>query len=458
MIYNELIEILLTELESKMKFKLEPGEFKRIQQYVEAHCELLSNENTGNINTCNPKPQDNLNHNTTDHYNKNHIDNDKDCKLASRIEIQSEIIDFLNSFVSKHKDKRRSSEETSENTMFMVGTSYALLGKCFINGLFGLKRNYEKAVEYLKKSAACKHPLGTFELARCFDLGIGTDRDPEQACQLYRASYKLGYIKGLHKYGILLIRGNLFVEKNVMDGFYILKQAVSLNDKIYIRPYYDLGMLYKSGITDTLNDHFYAFKIFVAGAFKGCKYCQYKLGEEYETGEIEVKNLEKAFYWYKLSAINGLSDAQHKVAMMLYGIKTVEKIDIEEEIETKYTIEGKVVLLSMNKNEKIDQCSGLELGVFKNKLKLDFEKFYGPDFNRLNEAYQMAYKAAVGGRKEAVLLVAEALEKGFGIERNIIESIWWYKIADSLGCDNVREKINTLESVSKRERLNRLKA
>ena len=451
--------MLLTELESKINFKHEPSEFKKIQQYVEAQSELLVSEanNNGGMGTYKSDSLDNLNHHHTNSINNTHTDNTKDCKLANRVEFQSEILNFLNLSILKYKNKKGPSENM-ENNVFITGTSYAVLGKCYINGLFGLKKNYEKAVEYLKKSAACKHPLGTFELAKCYELGIGTDRDPEQSCQLYRASYKLGYIKGLHKYGILLIRGNLFVEKNIMDGFYVLKQAVALNDKIYIRPYYDLGMLYKSGITDALNDHIYAFKIFVAGAFKGCKYCQYKLGEEYESGEIETKSIEKAFYWYRLSALNGLSDAQHKVATMLFGIKAMEKIDIQEEIDTKYTIEGKVVLLSMNKNEKMNGCSGLELGVFKNKVKLDFEKFYGPNFNRLNEAYQMAYKAAVSGRKEAVLLVAESLEKGFGVERNIVESIWWYKIADSLGCDNVREKINILEGVVNKDKMNRLRS
>ena len=276
---------------------------------------------------------------------------------------------------------------------------------------------------------------------------MGTDQDPEHACQLYRASYKLGYIKGLHKYDIMLIRGSFYVQKNIMDGFYILKQAISLNDPIYIRPYYDLGMLYKSGISDALNDENYAFKIFKAGAHKGCKYCQYRLGEEYENETLESKNLEKAFQWYQMSAKNGLSDAQHKVATILFGIKEV--VD-NEEINTNFTVQGKVILLAMNERKKIYGCSNLELGVMNNKAIIDFEKFYGTDFDRFKEGYKMALKAAIGGRKEAVLLVAEALEKGFGTEKNIVESIWWYKIADTLGCENIREKINILEGIVNR--------
>lgn len=445
MIYNELIETIMIDLETKILLKYEPAELKKIQQYIEAQYELTTNKSS-EYNNLNVREKSAFRDSiviSSENLQENLLDS-KHSVLAKRIEFQNELLNFLNLLTLKFKNKGIADTKT----MFMTGTCYAVLGKCYNTGLLGLKKNYEKAVEYLRKSAAFKNPMGTFELARCYDLGMGTDQDPEHACQLYRASYKLGYIRGLHKYGIMLIRGNLYVEKNIMDGFYILKQAIALNDMIYIRPYYDLGMLYKSGVSDTLNDHFYAFKIFISGAHKGCKYCQYRLGEEYENGNIETKNMEKAFYWYRMSAKNGLSDAQHKVATILYGIKNV--VDIEKDMDTKFTVEGKVVLLAMSDKENYNRCSRLELGVLNNKSIVDFEKFYGEDFDRLKEAFQMALKAAIGGRKEAVLLVAEALEKGFGTTKNLAESIWWYKIADSLGCDNVREKINILESIMNR--------
>ncbi|MDP5083569.1 MAG: sel1 repeat family protein [Rickettsiaceae bacterium] len=478
MIYCESLKRILAEMRSTIQFKHEPGDLKKIQQYSEAFEELeLANNNSP-------------------------TDNPDVLEIAS---FNGKIVSFLNLLILKYKNKGISELNLSQN-LLVIGSVYAILGKCYSNGLLGVKKDCNRAVEYLVKSAACKSPMGTFELARFYDK-----IDPEHACQLYRVSYKLGYIRGLHKYSIMLIRGNTYVEKNIMDGYYILKQAVMMDSKVFIGHYYDLGMLYKSGVCDMFNDHRYALDIFIAGARKGCRYCQYKLGEEWEAGGIVVKNVETAFYWYRHSALNSLVDGQYKVAALLFGIKNTSRIDLEGELKIKANTDGKVVLLAMRGKEKMYRFTELEMAVHKRKS--NFEKFYkiedqsnfdknsfdksqsfcyanrnvsnGKTFNslignsnvndgvvpiynlessvttysavnlntnppatfdRIKEAYKMAYQAATGGKKEAVLLVAEALEKGFGTEKNIIESIWWYKIADSIGCENVREKMNILES------------
>lgn len=414
MLYNQLIKAIIAEIRERTQLNLGTGAITMLQEYVEAYEEQNVDVETENIIT----EEEN-----TFHQN---------------------IVLFLND-ITKSYQRYSLTQLRIQQNLGIVGTAYAILGKCFHNGWFGVGKDLKVALECFIRSAACRNPMGTFELARCYELGNGTRRDLEHSCILYRASYKLGYIRGLHKYALMLIRGNAFVERNVLDGFHILRQAATAKNRVYILPFYHLGMLYRSSICDILNDRRYAFEIFKIGASKGCKFCQFKIGEEYEHGEIVSKDLEKAFSWYKLSAENNLSNAQFKVAEMLYGIKMDKHADINKITRKDKLADVPVAFFNRDKYNKLHGLTELEVAALKQRQLISFEKFYGTNFARLQEGYRMAFIAAKNGNKEAMLLVAEALEKGFGVEKSLLESLWWYKISESFGCDNVREKIYLLE-------------
>lgn len=413
--YGEAIAKLKLDIIQKAEIKLEYEPLCSILEYVDALEEFID-------------------HSTEEAY----ILDEKE------INFQRTLLAFLLEAAAKYNNTNII-QISQDKTMHAIGCIYAILGKCYLKGLVGLERDHKLAVDYLIKSSICKNPMGTFELAKCYELAIGTEMDLEQACDLYRASYKLGYIKGLHKYGLMLIKGNKFVKKNILNGFFILKQAVNLNSNLFLRPLYDLGMLYKSALCDEFNDPVYGFKLFLTGAKKGCKYCQFKLGEEWENGGLVEKDIETAFFWYKIAASNNLAEAQCKVAKMLFGIKSVIR-NTSNDSEKRLFSDGKVVFVSMKKKDKFYNLSDLELAFSIQKPLLNFKKFYDDSVDRFKEGFKMANKAAINGHKEAILIVAEAFEKGIGVEKNLLESIWWYKIADSLGCENIREKMNLLEN------------
>lgn len=402
MIYDELIKSIISEIRNTTEIKADPKIINTLLEYFEAFEE------------CYDIPDD--------------------------PPFNQHLTEFLMEITAKYKNKSLVELKTQQN-FFIVGAVYAMLGKCYDRGLFGIERDPNQAIEHYMRSAICKNPMGTYELAKCYEQGKGTNRDLEQACILYRVSYKLGYIKALHKYSLILIRGNAFVEKNILDGYYILKQAVMATNRIYIAPYYDLGMLYQSKLCDMLDDKYYAYEIFKTGASKGCKFCQYKVGEEYERGDIVGRDLSKAFYWYKLSANNRLSEAQFKVAEILYGIKRSTD-DIGKMIEEEGLVEGQIIFQGVN---MMYNLTDFDIGILRIKPLINFEEYYEAGFDRFKEAFRMARLSAASGNKGAILLVAEALEKGYGVEQSLLESLWWYKIAESLGMDDIREKIHLLE-------------
>lgn len=426
--YQEILKSIQAEIKPKINFKKELKTVQLIEEYVDAYEQYLHEVSNTKTSVINDSPT--------------HVKEENISIPEEDISFHSKIKSFIDEVIDKGL-KRGMDDDLKSRTI--AGIAHSVLGKCFLNGIFGCMKNLETAVENFAKSVIFKNPTGTFELARCFELGIGTERDTEKACMLYRVSYKLGYIKGLHRYGILLIKGNSYIRKSILDGYYMLKQATQLKERVYILQYYDLGMLFKSGACDIFNDPQYAFQIFSAGASKGCRYCQYKLGEEWQVGEIVEKNLEKAFHWYRISAKNNLSDAQLKVAKILYGIETASNIQNDVNKKLEAISEGQVDLNDIFKFNKRYRMTELEIAVMKQRQLLNFQQIYGPNFNRLNEGFRMAYLSAKNGNLGAILLVAEAYEKGYGVEKNILSSIWWYRIAETLGADNIREKMHLLE-------------
>lgn len=418
--YEEVLKSIQQEVKSKISFKKEARTVELLVEYTEAYEQHM------------------MVHGSTlilgrSGYGIEH-------EVAEDRQFHQKILDFIDEIIAKDLKKHSSNDHVTRQ---IAGAAYAIMGKCYLRGIFGSERDLEAAVDSFSRSVACRNPTGMFELARCFELGIGTDRDPERACLLYRASYKLGYAKGLHRYALLLIKGNQYVPRNILDGYYILRQATLSDERVYISPYYDLAMLYKSGACDIFNDHHYALKIFTIGANKGCRHCQFKLGEEWQRGKVVKRDLGKAFFWYRVSAQNNLSDAQLKVAKILYGIEAVSSSE-KKSVKPGALAEGQVSMHSAY-NDKRYRMTEFESAVLKQKFLLDFQQIYGDGFDRLKEGYSMALKSAVSGNLEAMLLVAEALEKGLGVEKNILESLWWYRIAEAHGSDNVRGRMHLLE-------------
>lgn len=286
----------------------------------------------------------------------------------------------------------------------MQGKCLSIYGAVHEFGMLGIQVCKQKAFHFYKQSTILKNPFGTYSLAKCFEFGIGTIRDPEKACIFYRLSYKLGHIKGLHRYSLILIKGNGFVEKDIPTGYHLLKLAVAKATHEYPNPCYDLGMFYKARDFHILTDHRYAFQIFLKGAKLGCNNCQYKVAEEYEKGEYVPKDIERAFYWYKMAADSGQSDAQKHLAQLL---------------------------LKDNSNP------------FTSILQFQF--IDKP--NRLKEARNYALKSATKGNIGGIKTLGEIYENGLGVETNLMLALWWYRIGYFYQPSVFENKILVLEKV-----------
>ncbi|KAL6122185.1 hypothetical protein NUSPORA_00805 [Nucleospora cyclopteri] len=277
--------------------------------------------------------------------------------------------------------------------------AYNYLGVGYEFGVFTLNYNPYKAFNNYTISAQLNSGLGTFRLAQCFERGMGTPISAGRALSFYRCAAKLGLTDGLHAYAMILYNGYVGATKDISTGLYYLKVAAKKANKLCPYPLYDLGLHFEQGdVIELSNDHKYALNLFTKGAKLGDPNSQFKLGQVYEFGDLKQrKNMKKAIDFYKKAAENGHVEAQY----MMSELYLVGKSNI---------------------------------------IPRSYEK-----------SYQWARFAATKGHSEAAQTCGDCAYTGTGTNKNILDSLWWYKIAEMYGNVESKDKIKNLESQIERQ-------
>ncbi|EXX73868.1 hypothetical protein RirG_056420 [Rhizophagus irregularis DAOM 197198w] len=118
--------------------------------------------------------------------------------------------------------------------------------------------------ESFQKAADLGNSYGINHLGYCYENGIGIDIDYQKAFKLYQKVADLGNPFGIN----------------------------------------NLGYCYKNG---------FAFELYQKAADLGNSLAQYNLATMYEYEEGIIKNIDKAIYWYKKSAEQGVQEAQNRL-------------------------------------------------------------------------------------------------------------------------------------------------
>jgi TPR repeat protein len=286
-------------------------------------------------------------------------------------------------------------EKKKGNKTSLRGEATAYLGMAYELGAFGVKVDLKKAHGYYTSACKQNNALGAFRLAQCFEKGIGKPKSMSRALTFYRCAAKLGLIEALHTYGAILIYGDLGSKRDPAGGLFYLKLATKNSNENYPYPYFDLARCFEADnpIKEIVSDDAYAFELYLKGAKLGCPNCQYRIGRALEYGELgSEKDLESAVFWYNKAGESGQVDAQ----LALSGFYFTGIHDVLEKNPT--------------------------------------------------QAYVWALRAAVRGHMAAAYCVAEFIESGIGVKRDIMHALWWYTIAHMLGHTRAKAKMDGLKS------------
>ena len=310
----------------------------------------------------------------------------KDNKRYNK-EFDLAIIQFLYQTIDKEFKSRKVSKAYK-------GEAYAYLGVGYEYGVFTLDKNPTKAFESYEISAQLSNAIGTFRLAQCFEKGLGVCVSSEKALSFYRCAAKLGLCEALHLFGLATCQGYVGAVRDENTGYYYLKMAVKKADRLCPYPLYDMGLFYSKGENDCgiSEDQKFAIENFEKGAELGDPNCKFRLGQLYEFGDLLCKkNREMAVQYYLEAANAGQIEAQY--------------------IISEYYLTGRT-----------------------NKIEKSYEK-----------SFKWALAGATKGHANCAFKCGESALTGTGTNKNILDALFWFKVAKSYGHADADSKINELE-------------
>lgn len=228
--------------------------------------------------------------------------------------------------------------------------SSLLLRECYIKGI-GVKKDFQKATEYLEKAAKAGHEDSQYSLA----LQLMNSKQPEKAVEWFKQAAKQGNVGATYYYGNMLHKG-MGVKQDKATGIKLLKKAAE--QKFPVADY-QLGLIYKDG-DGAEKDAAKAFYYMKKAALQGNGQARWQLGNMYLNGEGTVQNYYFAAQWLSEQAlsthkkeINELlkKDNEGTFSQYLMGLRKyyVDKdyeaaLDYFKKVEKAKNVEGTTML------------------------------------------------------------------------------------------------------------------
>ena len=192
-------------------------------------------------------------------------------------------------------------------------------GHCYMHGL-GVERNPKKAVELWTEAAKAGSFSILTDLALCYEQGLGVEADLEKAAEFYKqGSYGTNdprqHVRAMPYYGLCLIRGR-GVQQDIKKGWDLIQKSIRLDNG---NGWFVQGECYRYGYGVKKNFaraiECYERATIAEIEMDGKKSAHFTLGSMYESGDELGRDLSKAFKHYDFGANRMDRESQFKVAL-----------------------------------------------------------------------------------------------------------------------------------------------
>jgi len=320
-----------------------------------------------------------------------------------------------------------------------------------------IDENKLEGISLLKAYAEKNDPQAEFYLAYIYLLGLGVEKDSQQAFQWMSKCANQGNLPGQNILGYMFSMG-VGVEQNQVKAMEWIRQsaeqgfkgaqcnmgwgyengkgveqsyakALEWYTKSAKQGYRDaqnaLGFLYESGRGVTRN-YTKAYEWYLKSAEQGFVVAQANLGGLYERGQGVEQNYSKARRWYLKAVDQGNVTAQNNVATMYFNGNGVQQ---------NYSEAMKLFRLSAEQGDSDAQyCIGV-MYVNGHGVELDY-----------NEAHKWYLKAADQGHSDAQFNLGVMYEEGQGIRQDNVEALKFFRKAAAQGDVEAKSKVKKLEA------------
>jgi len=205
-----------------------------------------------------------------------------------------------------------------------------------------LDKNYEEAIDLLKRAAQQGHPLAMYNLALHYRAGIGVQRDFGQAAEWFAKAAESGLVSAMVENGLALKtgRGQPSSRANPRRAVEWLQRAADAGS---LRAKFELGLIYQRGVycnncddetTNVNRDSELALLWFSRAAEAGDTNAQVRVAQIMEAGTgLPSPQPEIAERYWRLAARSGDAFAQVEFANRLHsGLLLVKEEYGEKEV------------------------------------------------------------------------------------------------------------------------------
>jgi eukaryotic-like serine/threonine-protein kinase len=191
------------------------------------------------------------------------------------------------------------------------------LGDMYLYGRGGLQQSYSDAASWYLKAAQQDWPDAQYRLGFLYEKGLGPDKDPAHAVQLYQSAADHGYAEAQNLLGILYATGGDGLKEDDKQAIAWYQKAA---DQGFAKAQKNLGDIYFFG-HGVDKDYKQAMTWYQKAADQGFAEAQFRLGYMYERGLGTKASLDDAIAQYKKAASNGSIDAQRALDRLASGNK-----------------------------------------------------------------------------------------------------------------------------------------
>ncbi len=321
------------------------------------------------------------------------------------------------------------------------------LGKAYLKGKDGAKKNGNEAFRWLKKAAEAGNANAMAWLGDCYEGGHGTPQDYRQAYYWDKKSADLGDAYGLNNLGTFYEdgRGGI-VSVDYSRSFELYKRSAEKGDPV---GQMDLGNAYIDGF-GTQADPNKGIEWLNKSVAQNCPEAIYALAACYMNGRGVTMDKNKAFELLTKSSSLGSANGTYGLSQCyLYGIAVAKDTKKAETLLKQSVAEG-----SEWGKLKLAEC--YLMGTFNNNVgqlpeayKLFCEvsedseaQFYIAWYymhglagiaKDQNQAFAYYKKSAEAGYARSMNNLGICYQYGYGCTRDVKEAFKWYEKAANLG-------------------------
>jgi TPR repeat protein len=327
--------------------------------------------------------------------------------------------------VDTGRDSWKESILTVINTLiqdFTVKNSmdFERVGLMYLKGTRILKRDYDKAFEYLLKASKTTTSGKTFlYLGQCYRKGFGTPRNDALAFQNFEMGHKMGSSKSSYYLSKCYLHG-FGVEKSQEKALSLLEYSASGDCSEAMYELGEANFTGKNGKNVNLDE---AFRYFKMAADLGHVIAQYDLACCYLHGKGTEVSLSEAIYWHREAAEHEHIPSQIYLGHLLeHGPGMGSNAHLIEAFEW--------YLKAAEKQDKVAQ----------NLVGLCFRHGHGVEADD-EQSFRYFKMSANQGHAVAQNHLGQCYQFGTGTVEDSQEAVYWYKLASDQGLASARNNL-----------------